>query len=268
MWPQLHNRQPAGLTARLRQLYVPAAVYEQPREWLQGADALERASRVRTVVFDKTGTLTRGAPAVTGHALFGGVSLHGALALAAAAEAASEHPLAKAVLAHAAAHLATADAAPGAPAARADGAVSTGLFWHVLLAPCVCPAARGWAWTFRLQQLWCQGLSKSDVCSRAPWLRRRGAGPELGAPRARCGGHSRPRAAVLGGRRGGGLGGRRRVAAATGGGRGRRAARAHRQPAAHCGGGRSGQQVRVVPCLGPARAGGRVMASCAQRHGN
>ena len=113
--------------------------------WPQGADALERASRVRTVVFDKTGTLTRGAPAVTGHALFGGASLRGALALAAAAEAASEHPLAKAVLAHAAAHLAPADArgaaVPGVPAARADGVSTIGLLWHVLLVPCACPAA-------------------------------------------------------------------------------------------------------------------------------
>jgi len=88
------------------------------RAWAaQGADALERASRVRTVVFDKTGTLTRGAPAVTGHALFGGAALHGALALAAAAEASSEHPLARALLAYARARL-----APGAPAGRGGAA--------------------------------------------------------------------------------------------------------------------------------------------------
>ncbi|KAK9826100.1 hypothetical protein WJX81_003066 [Elliptochloris bilobata] len=92
---------------------------------IKGADALERASRVRTVVFDKTGTLTRGAPAVTAHALFGGASLRGALALAAAAEAASEHPLARAVLAYARTHLAPVEgdtggeALPGA--VRADG---------------------------------------------------------------------------------------------------------------------------------------------------
>lgn len=37
---------------------------------IKGADALERAYRIRHVVFDKTGTLTKGQPAVTGHSLF------------------------------------------------------------------------------------------------------------------------------------------------------------------------------------------------------
>lgn len=37
---------------------------------MQGADALERAHRVKTVVFDKTGTLTRGRPVVAAYWLF------------------------------------------------------------------------------------------------------------------------------------------------------------------------------------------------------
>lgn len=37
---------------------------------MQGADALERAHRIRTIVFDKTGTLTRGRPVVTDYKLF------------------------------------------------------------------------------------------------------------------------------------------------------------------------------------------------------
>ena len=39
---------------------------------MQGADALERAHRIKTVVFDKTGTLTRGKPVVAAYKLFNG----------------------------------------------------------------------------------------------------------------------------------------------------------------------------------------------------
>jgi Cu2+-exporting ATPase len=59
--------------------------------------ALERMRLVDAVLFDKTGTLTRGEPAVTGVAAAEG-SEDEVLALAAAVEADSEHPLAKAVL--------------------------------------------------------------------------------------------------------------------------------------------------------------------------
>lgn len=37
---------------------------------LQGADGMERATKVKAVVFDKTGTLTIGKPAVVDVALF------------------------------------------------------------------------------------------------------------------------------------------------------------------------------------------------------
>lgn len=61
--------------------------------------ALETMRKVDTVLFDKTGTLTRGAPAVTGVATASRVAADEVLALAAAAEADSEHPLAKAIVA-------------------------------------------------------------------------------------------------------------------------------------------------------------------------
>jgi Cu2+-exporting ATPase len=61
--------------------------------------ALESMRTVDTVLFDKTGTLTRGEPAVTGLQTSGGRSEDDVLALAAAAESFSEHPLAKAILA-------------------------------------------------------------------------------------------------------------------------------------------------------------------------
>ncbi|KAK9904210.1 hypothetical protein WJX75_006837 [Coccomyxa subellipsoidea] len=69
---------------------------------IKGADALERANKVRIVVFDKTGTLTKGRPAVTDHAVFSTeVAFEEFLHMAAAAEASSEHPLARAILAYA-----------------------------------------------------------------------------------------------------------------------------------------------------------------------
>ena len=60
--------------------------------------ALERTRVVDTVLFDKTGTLTRGEPAVVEIASVKGVSRDEVLALAAAVESDSEHPLARAIV--------------------------------------------------------------------------------------------------------------------------------------------------------------------------
>jgi P-type Cu2+ transporter len=60
--------------------------------------ALERARDLDMVIFDKTGTLTRGSPAVSGIGVAPGTSEAGLLALGAAVEANSEHPLAKAIV--------------------------------------------------------------------------------------------------------------------------------------------------------------------------
>ncbi|CAN7147021.1 heavy metal translocating P-type ATPase [Microbacterium sp. LjRoot45] len=60
--------------------------------------ALESMRTVDTVLFDKTGTLTKGAPAVTGIENVDGVDRQRLLALAAAAESDSEHPLARAIV--------------------------------------------------------------------------------------------------------------------------------------------------------------------------
>ncbi|MBF0719859.1 HAD-IC family P-type ATPase, partial [Staphylococcus sciuri] len=61
--------------------------------------ALESMRTVDTVLFDKTGTLTKGTPAVTAIESAGDMSPDELLALAAAAEADSEHPLARAIVA-------------------------------------------------------------------------------------------------------------------------------------------------------------------------
>src|SRR5207247_1066674 len=63
----------------------------------KNAAAIEAAARVQVVVMDKTGTLTRGEPEVTQvHA--DGLSQEDLLALAAAVERYSEHPLAEAIV--------------------------------------------------------------------------------------------------------------------------------------------------------------------------
>ncbi|CAI0412409.1 unnamed protein product [Linum tenue] len=68
---------------------------------IKGGDALEKAHKVKTVVFDKTGTLTVGKPQVVSAVLFSNFSMEEFCDLATAAEANSEHPIAKAVVDHA-----------------------------------------------------------------------------------------------------------------------------------------------------------------------
>jgi Cu2+-exporting ATPase len=60
--------------------------------------ALERARDLDVVIFDKTGTLTRGAPLLSGVAVAAQIAEEEMLGLAAAVEADSEHPLAKAIV--------------------------------------------------------------------------------------------------------------------------------------------------------------------------
>ncbi|MGY1699435.1 heavy metal translocating P-type ATPase [Geodermatophilus sp. SYSU D00766] len=62
-------------------------------------DALETARRVTAVVLDKTGTITRGRPALTGVTPTGGWAEDDLLALVAAAETGSEHPVGEAIVA-------------------------------------------------------------------------------------------------------------------------------------------------------------------------
>lgn len=63
--------------------------------------ALERARNLDIVIFDKTGTLTRGSPAVSDTAAAPGVAEDQVLAMTAAVESNSEHPLAKAIVSEA-----------------------------------------------------------------------------------------------------------------------------------------------------------------------
>ncbi len=68
----------------------------------KNAAALEEATRLDVVIFDKTGTLTLGQPEVVDVVAAPGVGEDAVLALAAAVETSSEHPLAQAILKRAA----------------------------------------------------------------------------------------------------------------------------------------------------------------------
>ncbi len=65
---------------------------------IKGGTHLERLGSIRCVAFDKTGTLTAGRVTVTDVLAVDGISTDGLLAVAAATEARSEHPIGRAIL--------------------------------------------------------------------------------------------------------------------------------------------------------------------------
>ncbi len=65
---------------------------------IKGGEHLERAHRIDAIVLDKTGTITQGQPQVTDLLSFGEQSSQELLALAAATEKNSEHPLGEAIV--------------------------------------------------------------------------------------------------------------------------------------------------------------------------
>ena len=65
---------------------------------IRGAEVLERAQKLTTVVFDKTGTLTRGEPNVTDIIALAKQSEEDVLRAAASVEVGSEHPLGEAIV--------------------------------------------------------------------------------------------------------------------------------------------------------------------------
>ncbi len=65
---------------------------------IRGAEVLERAQKLTTVIFDKTGTLTRGEPNVTDIVAAAPFAENEILRLAASIESGSEHPLGQAIV--------------------------------------------------------------------------------------------------------------------------------------------------------------------------
>ncbi len=92
---------------------------------IKGGMHLERAARVRCVAFDKTGTLTHGTPAVVDVIALNGVAPRVVIALAAAVERRSAHPIAHAILQYAVSS--GVDAAPGVDVQSLTGRGAEGL---------------------------------------------------------------------------------------------------------------------------------------------
>lgn len=90
---------------------------------IKDAQALELAQRTTVIAFDKTGTLTEGKPSVTAFEAVG-VPHDEALALAAAVQRQSDHPLARAVVAAHEAELAARGGAVSSPVAADARAVA------------------------------------------------------------------------------------------------------------------------------------------------
>ncbi|WP_343675565.1 heavy metal translocating P-type ATPase [Paraburkholderia heleia] len=86
---------------------------------IKDAEALETAHNVSVVAFDKTGTLTLGQPSLTAFDAAEGLERGEALALAAALQRQSDHPLAKAVVQAYEAHAQASGVPAGAAHARA-----------------------------------------------------------------------------------------------------------------------------------------------------
>lgn len=131
---------------------------------IKGGAALERLAHVDTVAFDKTGTLTLGKPQLTELISLDGRPEAELLALAAAIEQGSHHPLAKAVVAAASEQgltLAAASELRALPGMGVEGRID-GALWQ-LLAPSRIPSLDE-AINQRVSRLEAQGKTVVVLC--------------------------------------------------------------------------------------------------------
>jgi Cd2+/Zn2+-exporting ATPase len=99
---------------------------------IKGGAFLEHVSRIKVVAMDKTGTLTKGKPEVQTVTAFGGHTEGEVLERAAAIEAVSEHPLARAIrlrASRAGITPAAAESVQSLPGKGAEGRIGGRLFW-------------------------------------------------------------------------------------------------------------------------------------------
>jgi Cu+-exporting ATPase len=92
---------------------------------IRSAEALETAHKLDTIVLDKTGTITAGKPALTDVHTVAGITEADLLALVAAAESDSEHPLAAAIVAGASERRLPVPAATGFDSVTGKGVQAT-----------------------------------------------------------------------------------------------------------------------------------------------
>ena len=92
---------------------------------VKNAEALERMEKVDTLLVDKTGTLTEGKPKVVAIEPFTGITEAELLRLAAAVERPSQHPLAAAIVAEAAARTLAVETATNFDAPTGKGVIGT-----------------------------------------------------------------------------------------------------------------------------------------------
>src|SRR5208337_4658250 len=99
---------------------------------IKGGAYLEAPARLKAIALDKTGTVTSGEPAVKSVMPVGNHSEDGLLANAAAIEAHSTHPLARAIIRHAESkgiHATVADSFTILPGQGAEGSIGGKTFW-------------------------------------------------------------------------------------------------------------------------------------------
>lgn len=93
---------PCALVISVPSAFISAIAAAARRGLLfKGGASLEQLARIKVVAFDKTGTLTEGQPQVTDIVVSPGFAETELVQVAASAEARSEHPLAKAIVAYA-----------------------------------------------------------------------------------------------------------------------------------------------------------------------